>query len=143
MKKTLTIIGGIVVLLLVIGLISGGGEEGAAGPKKAETANPAEIVDVTASELGRAYEENEVKAQSQYGGKVLRVTGKIQSISLDFLDEPVIGLRGANEFSLVSVHLEKSDVEKTSELSKGQQLTVTCSELSEVIGSPQLSECVL
>jgi hypothetical protein len=109
-----------------------------------ETAAPAgPPVEVSSTELAKAYEENEVAAQGQYGGKVLKVSGRVVSIELDMMDEPVVALPGANEFSNVQASFGEDATAITSSLKKGQEITVTCNKVSEVMGSPILTECAM
>ena len=96
---------------------------------------------VTSMQLAQAYESNEVSAQMQYGNKTLHVSGIVTGITLDFMDNPVIEMQGVNQFLDVSAHFEKSYLSRISNVSKGQQITVVCAEISEVIGAPQLSKC--
>lgn len=98
-------------------------------------------VEVTAVDLAAAYEANEVAAQQQYGDKPLLVSGTIEGIQLDLFDKPFLTLH-AGEMSLgANANLTEASQAKAGSLSKGQQITLLCSGVSEVIGSPQLDEC--
>lgn len=108
-----------------------------------ESAAPKETVAVDSRELGRAYEANEVAAQQLYGNKRLEVTGTLESIELDFSDDPVLSLPGVNEFTSVKASFPKEATAQTSALAKGQTVTVICDTISEVMGSPMLSDCTL
>lgn len=112
-------------------------------PEDQESAAPKETVAVDSRELGRAYEANEVAAQQLYGNKRLEVTGTLESIELDFADDPVLSLPGINEFSNVRATFPKEATTQTSALTKGQSVTVVCDTISEVMGSPMLSDCTL
>lgn len=104
-----------------------------------ESAKPP--VEVTSRQLASDFDDNEVAAKPKYDGNTLIVRGTVQSISLDFMDDPVVILDGLNQFSNVHVSFGKSHVEQTSALKKGQTLTVTCKEIGEALGSPMLSKC--
>ena len=69
------------------------------------TVSDAPPIEVTSVALGKAFADNEVAAQTKFGGKTLVVSGKIKAITLDFSDKPVIQLPGQNEFSDVQVSL--------------------------------------
>lgn len=140
-RKWLWIVGGIILLLIIIG--SMGSEDGKPTATAEQPASAAPPVQVTSNELGKAFEENEVAAKAKYEGKRLAVTGTIQSIELDFADDPVVNLRGANEFSNVLASFDKSQIAQTGALKKGQKVTVTCNEISEALGSPILKDCTL
>ena len=98
-------------------------------------------VRVSSAELARAYAANEAAAQIEYQDKLLLVSGVVTDITLDFADDPVISLPGTDEFTDVNVALDDKRV--AAGLAKGQSISVLCNSVSEVLGSPQLSECVL
>jgi hypothetical protein len=98
---------------------------------------------VSAVELAEAFHANEVAAQKKYGGQVLDVTGIVTGVVLDFMNDPVIHLEGANEFLAVQASFPKSAGDQLGQLSKGQQITVRCSSLTSVISAPMLSDCIL
>ena len=101
------------------------------------------MVEVSARDLFAAFEANEVAAKAKYGDQALAVTGVIAGVSLDFMDRPVVSLETSNQFMSVDATFGKEDAEKTAALAKGQTITVTCSELTEAIGKPLLSDCAL
>lgn len=136
--RTAVIVFGLVALAGCGAPPSDGGDS--AGDAPAATVEP---LKVTSQELGRAYEDNEVAAQQTYGDKPLEVSGTIRSIELDFMDNPVLSLRGANEFSNVMANLGEEGKAVASRLSRGQDVTVTCAKVSEVIGSPILDDCTV
>jgi hypothetical protein len=121
----------VVIVLAGCGEIAETETEAPAGPP----------VEISSKELAKAYEDNEVAAQGQYGGKVLKVSGRVVSIELDMMDEPVVALPGANEFSNVQASFGDDAKAITSSLKKGQEITVTCNKVGEVMGSPILTEC--
>jgi hypothetical protein len=96
---------------------------------------------LTAMELWAAFSENEVSAQAALKGKPVLITGTVDSISLDFADEPVVSLATGNQFQSVQLDFDEKDVEATSALRKGQTVTALCKEVSEVVGTPMLDGC--
>ena len=131
-------------MILVAGtmLLAGCGDAGAGSAGEAEAASAAEpAMEVSARDLFSAYEANEVAAQQTYGGKPLKVTGSVQGVTLDFMDNPVIQLATSNEFLPVQATVDDADA--AASISKGTTVTVLCDELTEVIGAPQLSGCTL
>lgn len=100
-------------------------------------------VRATSAQIAQAYENNEVSAKMQYGGKTLLVTGIVTGITLDIMDNPVIQMEGVNQFLPVQAAFDKSYSGRLSQISKGQQITVTCREITEVISAPLLDECSL
>ena len=56
------------------------------------------VYTTTAPELNRDYEATEVATDQKIGGRVVVVSGSIDSIDKDFLDHAVIHLRTGNQF---------------------------------------------
>lgn len=98
---------------------------------------------VTAMELWSAYSQNEVAAQSAYGNRPLLISGTIDSITLDFMDEPVVGLQTGNQFQSVQLDFDESDAPAISSLRVGQNIEAICNEISEVVGTPMLDDCTI
>lgn len=106
----------------------------------AELAPAADAIEISARDLYRAYDANEVAADSQYKGKALRVTGTVESVDSDMMDNAVVQLR-AGDFQ--SVNVQGLQQEVAASLSKGQSITVSCTGAGEIIGSPVLDDCAL
>ena len=150
---------GVIIVLALIGAAVGPQEPGSAkqatdtpqgsdgsAAGSGNSGNGAQEVETTAVssvELARAYNANEVNAQNTYGGKTLDVTGTITGVKLDLFNDPVIEMEGVNEFLPVQATFDKSYSKKVSALSKGQEITVRCTEITEVISAPMLSACTL
>lgn len=136
-----------IIVLLVIGAAIFGGSSGTgnqSGPAdNVAAAPPAPALKVTARELAGAYEANEVAAQKRYGGQRLEVTGVVDGVDLDMLDNPVLKLVGVNEFLPAQASFTKDYSDKLGELSKGQKVTITCEKLSEIISAPMLDDCTI
>lgn len=111
--------------------------------KDGVSVEPQKAVEITAYDLAVAYQSNEVAAQKKYGDRALSVTGKVEAITLDVFDNPVIEMRGINEYLNVQASFSKDYSDKLSEISKGSNVTVFCNEVAEVIGTPMLSDCKL
>lgn len=100
--------------------------------------------DVTVAELIKAYSDNEAAAQQRYGGQTLRVTGRVESIDLDMSDEPVVHLKGSDEDLLSpTLRFSEGNAGSAASLVKGNSYTFLCTEVSEMMGTPTLRECVL
>nr|WP_249810334.1 OB-fold putative lipoprotein [Bradyrhizobium sp. 157] len=54
--------------------------------------SPAEVVRVTATELFREHDNNEVATDNRLKGKIVEVTGRVESINKNFLDDVYISL---------------------------------------------------
>jgi hypothetical protein len=152
--KGCLIVAGVVVGLGVIGAIAGGGDKNSAASSNTANSEPvaAQVASVSAKTLSAAFQENEAKAKLAYDGQSLKVDGKVKDIDLDFADNPVIRLAGSGDVQGmgVSQNGKMTDVavnglskEQAAQINKGQDLTVICEKVDEVMGGPQLSDCQL
>lgn len=105
-----------------------------------DAAPAAESIKITARELRRDYEANEISADAKYKGKSLLISGKIDSIQSDFANQPVVHL-SAGDFAFIQ--LKGIDKATASELSKGQSVKAACTGGGEVIGFPVANNCTL
>ena len=95
-----------------------------AEPIKA-TAEPVKALQVSAKDLLEAYSANEVKADSQYKGKLLTITGQVTSIDVMFGQTSVtVGTGEIFEFG-ISCYTQDSETDKVANLNKGDAVTVT------------------
>ncbi len=80
-------------------------------------------IEITASELYRAYEANEVSADEQYKGKKMAVTGVVGNIGKDILDNPYLSLK-VDYFQSVNCYFSDKNNKIISQISKGQKVTI-------------------
>lgn len=107
-----------------------------------QTAVP--VVEVSAVQLERDYAANEVAADAQYKDKVLRVSGTVDGISKDILDEPVLTLRSRNQFNNVHCSFDGDGANASlASLRKGQKVTVRGLGSGVILGSPTIKSCVV
>jgi DNA-directed RNA polymerase subunit RPC12/RpoP len=97
-------------------------------------------VQVSAFDLARDYDANEVAADNKYKGRRIDITGQVQSINKDFKDEVWLGIAARNQF--MPIHASGFSPSQVVELKKGDQITITCRGSGMVIGSPMLKDCV-
>lgn len=110
----------------------------AAAPAKPEKP-PEPAVKIDAKKLGKEFGANEARANLRYKDKVLEVSGTVESITSDLMDDPVVNLKGKDFMTNVML----SDVEKrvAVSLNKGDKVTFRCTCDGEIMGSPTLSDC--
>jgi hypothetical protein len=103
-----------------------------------------QIVEVSAVQLERNYADNEVAADAQYKDKVLRVSGTVDEIRKDILDEPVLTLRARNQFNTVHCSFDGDGANASlASLRKGQKVTVRGLGSGYILGSPMIKRCVV
>ena len=88
-------------------------------------------MELTASELYRAYEANEVSADQQYKGKRLLITGVVENIGKDVMDNPYVALK-IDFLKGVNCYFDDENNKVLSHLSKGQKIQIigTCAGLT-------------
>lgn len=101
-------------------------------------------VDVSAEDLSRAFQDNEVRALRNYGNAALKVTGIVRSISMTSTDGPDVQLKGIDGFlyTLTDVNAFGLPVEDVSSLSKGDTVVLKCNGVGAMaMGSPEIGNC--
>lgn len=102
-------------------------------------------VPVTATQLKKDYEKNEVSADAKYKGKVLDVTGKISRI-LKRGDGVVVALYGINGgvgLSIVDCVMSNQHEGEVASLEPERKVTLRCVGDGTSIGDPQNKFCEL
>lgn len=130
------------VIIYAIGSSSGGDKTTSANPSSNQAAAPAAdsvavpaeptpaptavpAIDITAAKLYKAYDENELAADDNYKGKILRVSGKVGSIDQDMFNSLYVTL-DTGDYNIFSVQCYFSDSErqKLTSLKKGGKATI-------------------
>lgn len=140
-KWPVAIIVAIVVVVMGLSLSGGNRDETAAAPVANEpTAAAPEARRVTIKELFDAYEANEVRAQQEYGAQPLIVTATVRNVDLDLTDDPFVRLEDSG-YRLNAYFDKDNGGGAAGDLVKGQVTTIWCAEVSEVLGTPGISQC--
>lgn len=121
MKKTIK---HLVSAMAVAGFlfIAFGSDDETATETEISTQEPA--FTVSARQLYADYEANGVAADGKYKGKVLQVTGVVNTIDRDIMDKIYVTLKGDQYFGDIQCFFAESHVGTASQLSKGQTITV-------------------
>ncbi len=93
------------------------------GSQPTTASEPAPIV-VTATKLMADYNANEVAADAQYKGRIVDVSGTINSIGKDILDTPYVALTTNEYYSVVQCMFSKSDQAQLASLAKDTKITL-------------------
>ncbi len=110
--------------------------------KTPNIASQEKVISVSAVDLYNAYDDNEVATDEKLKGVIIEITGTVQSIDKDFMDDINISLRSPNEYMPVNVAMEKSEKETAINLRKGQKITARCKQISKTMGSPYGRKCI-
>lgn len=101
------------------------------------------IFEVTVDQLVDEFEENEVAALQRYKGRTLGVTAVIDSINAGVDDSPFVNLGWGETAFPVQAKFLPDQTARVSLLKPGDEVTLVCSEVTELLGTPMLSDCAL
>jgi len=104
------------------------------------TIAPVVPVEITARQLYRDYEANEVAADVLYKGKRLLITGEVASIQTDLMDKPQVQLKAG---SVDQVMISGLSREEAGALGKGDTVLAACTGNGMILGSPMTRDCEL
>jgi hypothetical protein len=105
------------------------------------SAKPVEVQKVSATSLFREYEKNEISADNKYKGKYVEVSGRIDDIGKDILDDMYITLKGSDFFG-VQVYFNEDDSNVVANLSKNSNIKVVC-EIEGLMGNVICKDAVI
>lgn len=95
------------------------------GTSATQESDPPEVIEIDASDLWSAYDENELNADGQYKNKVLSVTGTVSEITRDWLtDKPCILLKANKIYSIQCYFSDKSEYDAVASVRDGDEITV-------------------
>lgn len=94
-------------------------------------------INISAINLYRAYQSNEVKADIDYKGQRLAVNGVIGKIEKDIFDYPLVMLN-IDGFNHVRAKFPKSQAAEIANLKQFDNVTLTCIGDGVVLSSPKL-----
>lgn len=101
---------------------------------------PVAPVEITARQLSRDYEANEVAADVLYKGKRLLISGEVASIQTDLMDRPQVHLTAG---TVEQVMLSGLSREEAGVLSKGDAVLAACTGNGMILGSAVTRDCEL
>jgi len=109
-------------VLIVFGILAVGSTDTDTDTQKVQSQTPSYTL--TAEQLYREYDSNEVSADAKYKGKVIIVSGTIQDIGKDIMDDAYIVIGGRGFLDGVQCTFTKGQQSSVARLSKGQRVTV-------------------
>lgn len=124
--KILSVIIGFFLFIIFVSAISGGGSDSSSGIKSTDTSDTpdAEIIKISAYDLYSAYEDNQIAADNLYEDQVLQVSGIIDSIGKDILDDPYVSIKAGNMLGSIQCMLDSSAVADAGSLTAGSSITM-------------------
>jgi hypothetical protein len=117
-------------IFLVLGIIANLGNDPETktvntAKKKNNPEKEIQAIKISAEDLFAEYEKNGVAADNKFKGKEIEVSGEIESIDKDFLDELFVNLKG-DEIGMLGVQCYFKDKNNNdlSNLKKGDSITI-------------------
>ena len=112
---------------MMAGGLGGGSDTSATDSDSSSSATASKPVTVTAADLIKQFEDNELKADAKYKGKTLKITGIVEGIDTEMFDEEdyVLDLTGGGDFEILAVHVYDIPNEDLASVNKGDKVTVT------------------
>lgn len=104
-----------------------------------------QVVEVTdIAKFVKDYSDNELASDNSYKGKLVKVTGTVETVSKDILDKPYVILGSGAALEVVSVQcsLDDRSVQAAAALKKGQRSTVI-GRVSGRMMNVQMVDCVI
>ena len=101
---------------------------------------------VSAPDFFKEYADNEVKADTMYKDKLLVITGTVDSIGRDIMDEVYVTLETEEEFAILHPQCyfkDEDEIAKVAELAEGAQVTILAKGSGTAIGQPILKQCYI
>lgn len=87
----------------------------------ASSVKPA-FIEVSAAEMVKAYDANEISADQKYKGKVVRISGVIDTIGKDLFDKPFVSLK--SKHLILGVRCAFNDESDLGKLKSGNHVTL-------------------
>jgi hypothetical protein len=140
------LIWGIIAIVLGVNFpsIITGSNNANLGPIKTQAPTneaPPEILKTTAASLFQAYESNEVLADNTMRGKVVEVTGKIQSIDKNTFGTIILSMETGSTFNTVRITVDDAQTQIAEILHKGSEITANCKDMKRIFRAPFGTDC--
>jgi hypothetical protein len=128
------------VVLAIFGVLAAGSIDTDTDTKKVQSQAPSYTL--SADKLVSEYKANEVAADAKYKGHVVVVSGTIESIGKDIMDQAYVVIGGQGFLDGVQCMFTKGEESSVARLSKGQHVTIK-GEVSGKMGNVLLNKSTL
>tara|TARA_Y100000589_G_scaffold281807_1_gene278937 strand:- start:302 stop:736 length:435 start_codon:yes stop_codon:yes gene_type:complete len=131
-----TISAGTLTIFIILG---GGSFDTDGGAEKISAATPDYVL--SADTLFKAYDQNSVAADAKYEGKIVKVSGTIQSIGKDITDTAYLVIGGSGFLDGVQCMLPVGQESSVANVSKGQYVTLKGKVSGAIMGNVIVRNC--
>ena len=98
-------------------------------------------IDISCASMLSDVDANEIRASAKYSNKVIKISGRVDSIDEDMWGDSVINLSSEDDWSFSSCLLYDVPLDTAISLNKGQDVIFVCDSFKEILGSASLSNC--
>lgn len=138
----------VLIILVGVGLIGTIGDSDSlssdtAGERTTASVREESVLIVTAFKMAADYKANEVAADAKYKGKLVEISGTVDTIGKDVIDTPFIAFATENQYEIINriqCMFGSNDVEVLSSISKGQKITLR-GKVSGALGNIIVKDC--
>lgn len=126
-QKVFGVILGFVIMFWFIGSLGSNKKQPSVSsnqPVASKTVVVEEAIIITADDLYLAYKDNEVNADNTYKGKLVKISGIIDSIGKDILDKPYVTIKTENSFSNVQCFVADDALDSVATLKSDQSIVM-------------------
>lgn len=139
MKHTFSLIVVVFALLIAFGSSD---NESTESSTSVDMASAAAAYQVRATSLYAEFEENGVAAEQKYKGQIIEVTGKVENIDRDILDDIYVALEGNEYFGSIQCFFNEENINAATSLKSGSTVTIK-GRFSGKMGNVLLKDCIL
>ena len=133
----------VIALFVVVGSFGDSDSGGSASQSSREEVSAEPTYTVTAFEMAGEYKANEVAAEAKYKGKLVEISGTVDTIGNDALDTPFIAFATENQYEIINriqCMFSRNDITTLSGVSKGERITLR-GEVSGALGNIIVRNC--
>lgn len=112
-----------IICLGAIGAALGGGENGNTLQTTSTNIKTEEVLTIDYNQLYKEYMDNPISADAKYKGKILKLTGKVDTIDREIAGNTYITFK-IDFLKDIRITFKKSEESKVADLKKGQQVTI-------------------
>ena len=98
-------------------------------------------IDTSCASMLSDIDANEIRASAKYSDKVIKISGRVNSIDEDMWGDSVIHLSSEDDWTFTSCLLYDVPLDTAISLNKGQDVIFVCDSFMEILGSASLSNC--
>jgi hypothetical protein len=133
----------VLAIFIIIGSIGGSSDSQSSSSQTSEQSAPQPTFKVTAFAMAAEYKENEVAADAKYKGKLVEISGTVDTIGKDIADTPYIAFATENQYEIINriqCMFGRNDTEALSSVSKGQKIALRGT-VSGALGNIIVKDC--